>query len=642
MVDKTVKIESVFEKTVGAEDEEIYISGYASTTAVDRAGDTIPTSVWEEGIRNFLKNPVVLAFHDHTKPVGRVIDSRVDKDKGLWVKARISKAAGEVYNLIKDGVITAFSVSIRVLDAEYNALADIFVIKKVELLELSTVSVPCNQDTLFSLAKSFKSEDEYKLFKMQFASGSTDTKESLPTNDANSLTKKEFKMDEREVQALLAAAVEKAAKEAAEKALAERDAAEKAAKEEAAKAAQQEEAIAKQVAAAIALVKPTETGAEKLLAEVTKRFEDESKKSSELLAGLEATLKEKSEELLAMQKSKMSFTDNKSEVKYEDKEKAVLLAAITGKSIENTKFGKQLLEKAGAHQASATWELEVSTNMEAEVRRRLVVAPIIRSISMKTNVMTMPVNPEAGYGTWITNAQFGTTNSPGASQTHQLKEITLNAYKIATMEYLAYEEEEDSLIVLTPIIRDAMVRRLAKGVDKAFLLGAGSGGDPVKGLSIYDATSVVTPTNTGAASVANMRSLRKDLGAWGLEPGEVTFIVSTDIYYDLLDDTTFQTMDKVGSAATLLTGQVGMIGNSPVLVSGEFPTKAGGAATASTNIGAIAVAAGNFLVGNQRGLRFDTQDLVETQRKVLVSSLRTGMTQVTTNMGQGVSTLRWS
>ena len=106
-------------------------------------------------------------------------------------------------------------------------------------------------------------------------------------------------------------------------------------------------------------------------------------------------------------------------------------------------------------------------------------------------------------------------------------------------------------------------------------------------------------------------------------------------------------MDKVGVQATLLTGQVGMIGNSPVIVSGEFPVKAGGAATASTNIGAFALAAANFMVGNERGLRFDTQDMVETQRKVLVASLRTGLVQLTTVYGglsaqMGVSTLRWS
>jgi HK97 family phage major capsid protein len=261
---------------------------------------------------------------------------------------------------------------------------------------------------------------------------------------------------------------------------------------------------------------------------------------------------------------------------------------------------------------------------------------------MQTNVMTIPVNPEAGLATWMANSSFGTTASPGAAQVHQLKEITLNAYKVATMEYLAYEEEEDALLVLLPIIRDAMIRRVARAVDKAFALGAGSGADPVKGMSLYDATSVVTPTSTGAATIANLRALRKDLGYWGLDPAELVYVVSTEIYYDLLEDTSFQTMNQVGVQATLLTGQVGSLGNTPVLVSDAFPTKTGGTASATTNIGAFCIAPANFIAGNQRGLRFDTQDLVETQRKVLVASLRTGMTQLSTVNGMGISTLRWS
>jgi hypothetical protein len=251
--------------------------------------------------------------------------------------------------------------------------------------------------------------------------------------------------------------------------------------------------------------------------------------------------------------------------------------------------------------------------------------------------MTIPVNPEAGTATWIANTAFGTSTSAGAVGTHQLKEITLNAYKLATLEYLNFEEEEDSLLVLTPIIRDAMVRRLARSVDKAYLIGGG--GFPGTGLAAYAAAGTatsLTATATGSTSVATLRNLRKGLGAWGLDPAELVYIVSTEVYYDLLDDTTFQTMNQVGPQATLLTGQVGQIGNSPVLVSAEFASKAASA------VGAIAVAPGNFLAGNQRGIRFDTQDMVETQRKAIVASLRTGLTQISTNLGQGVTKLTWS
>lgn len=625
--------------------ESIYIEGYASTNDVDRAGDIVPKSVWEEGIKNYLKNPIILAQHDHDDPIGRMTDYKID-DKGLWVKARIS-AAAEVFNLIKDEVLTAFSIGFRILDAEYNSATELFVVKELELLEISVVSVPCNQNTIFNLSKAFDNTEDYAKFKAQFAPKGESAKGLESPTGNKSTTSKEWKMDPKEMEIMLANAAKAAAEEATKAVLAQQ-AAEKAAAEKAAK--EQAEFDARVKAAVAAQITVGESGAEKLLKDIEKRFEDQQATSTKMLEDLQAALKEKAAELETIQRSKMQFSNGNTEaVSYAEKEKAVLLAKIKGIAIEDTKFGKELATKAlgagsatGAHLPTQTWEHEVSLNMESEIRRRLVVAALINPIQMRTNVMTIPVNPEAGFATWVTNAQFGTTASAGAAQTHQLKEVTLNAYKVATTEYMAYEEEEDSLIALLPIVRDAMVRRVAKAVDKAFLLGAGAGADPVKGFAIYDATSAVTPTNTGVATIANLRSLRQDLGVWGLTQSDMVYVVSTDIYYNLLDDTLFQTMDKVGPQATLLTGQIGMIGQSPVLVSDAFPTKAGGAATASTNIGAIAVAPANFIAGSQRGLRFDTQELVETQRRVMVASLRTGMTQLSTVNGMGVSALRWS
>ena len=613
----------------------VTIEGYASTNDADRQGDVVPTSVWEKGMQNYLKNPVILAYHDHSEPVGRMVEHRID-GKGLWIKARISAAASEVFNLVKDGVLTAFSIGFRIVDAEYNSAAELFVVKELELHEISVVSVPANQNTLFSLSKAFDTAEEFKSFKMQFAPNSESAKGLESSTEASSEVKKEMEMDPKQLEQMLADAASKAA-EATAKAIADKQAKELAEKAAAEKA--QAELDAK-VKAAVASISTGDTGAERLLAEVEKRLEKAEESSKSVIAGLEASLKEKAAEIEAITKSKMSFQEAKDGMSYADKEKAVLLAKMAGKSIEGTKTGRAYAEKYGAHVPSATWETEVSLNLESEVRRRLVVAPVFRNIAMQTNVMTIPVNPEAGTATWVTNAEFGAAPatlgaagaSAGGNATHALKEITLNAYKLATNEYTAYEEEEDALLALMPIIRDGMIRRVARAVDKAFLLGAGSGSDPVKGLANW-ATNTTAAGNTVAAgmTVAKMRALRQGLGAWGLDPAEVVYIVNTDTYYQLLEDTVFQTMNQVGTQATLLTGQIGQIGGSPVLVSAEFASPANGA------VGAICLNPGNFIVGNQRGLRIDTQELVETQRRVMVASLRTGMTRVTTNLGNAVT-----
>ncbi len=632
---KLLYVDAVFSKELKEDDEgiqSVMIEGYASTNDIDRSSDVVSADVWETGLENYLKNPIILAYHDYQQPIGRMVEHKID-NRGLWIKARISSAAEDIFKLVKDGILTAFSIGFRVLDAEYNQALDVFLIKEVELHEISVVPVPCNQNTLFSLSKAFDTAEDYNSYKMLFAAKDAQSKELETPAVSDSKTKKEWNMSPEEIQAQIA----KAAQEAAEKALAaDREARAKAEKEAAEKAAA-DAALEAKIKEAVS-VTVGQSGTEKLVAELEKRFNEQNAEAKKSIEDLLAVVKEKTDEIAALQKSKMSFSDKSApgDASYADKEKAVLLSKMSGKSISDTRFGRSLIEKVGPHQASSTWELEVSLRMEEEVRRRLVVSPIMRQVSMQTNVMTMPLNPEAGYGTWVTNAQFGTTSSSGATATHQLKEITLNAYKVATREYMNYEEEEDSLIVLMPIVRDAMIRRVAKSVDKAFLLGAGAGADPVKGLATYDAASAVTSAIANKATVDNMVALRRDLGAWGLNPAEVTYIVSTDVYYDLLEDANFRSMDKVDSAATLITGQIGSIANSPVLVSAEFEAKA------ATKVGAIAVATSNFIVGNQRGLRIDTQDLVETQQKVMVASLRTGMTQLTTNLGDAVSAFRWT
>lgn len=655
MTNKVLKLNSAFSivksdlPTASDPIDSIFIEGYASTTDVDRAGDVVPKDVWEKGLENYLKNPIILSQHDHDDPIGRMVEHKISS-KGLWIRARIS-AAAEVFNLIKDGVLTAFSIGFMIKDAEYNSAANVFVVKELELTEISVVSVPCNQNTVFSIAKAFGDEAEYAEFKKQFVPSSGSAKGLEPNEAAKSAPQKEFNMNPEELKQMLADTAKSAA-EAATKAFVDAQAVEKAKAEAAIKESAEFDARVK--SAVEAQVKTLDTGAERLLADVAKRFEDQANTTRSTLEGLEASLKEKAAELEAMQKSKMTFVQGQDngQAPYADVEKAILLSKISGKSITETTFGKELVTKyAGtqpsAHLPNSTWDTQVSLNMEAEVRRKLVIANTLNSIAMNQPVMKIPVNPEAGYGTWVTTAQYGTTNSSGATGSHQLTDITLSAYKLATREYLAFEEDEDSLIAILPIVRDALIRRNAKSLDKAFIMGAGSGADPVAGLATYSAVSAGTTfvsiaTGFGTTATTPLRQARKNLGAWGLDPSALVYVVSTELYFALMDDPLFQTMDKVGAAATILTGQVGQVGGTPVLVSGEFLTAAAGANNALTNLAGMVYAPANFVVGNQRGLRLDTQDLVESQQKVLVSSLRTGMTRLTSNLGSAVHAIRYT
>lgn len=590
------------------DDQPLKIVGYANTTTKDRANDVIPDSAWQgEALTNYKKNPIILAFHDHSRPIGMCDEATVDS-KGLKVVATISKAAGEVYDLIKDGILKAFSVGFIVKDADWDPKSDIFVIKDLELLEISVVSVPCNQDSTFSLAKAF-SDEELAEFKKSFITTedtSTEQLENSPITDE----KTELNMDKEQLEQLVTAAAQAAAKSAAELA----------------------------TAATLKNVEVGQSGAEKLLADVEARFAAQEEKGLKAIEDLRGELKDKAAELEALQKSKMQFDEKAlaDKITIGEKEAAFLLAKITGKSIKDTKLFENIVQKYGAHVASADWENVVSTNMQEDIRRKLVIAPLFTTLSMNAPVIKMPLNPEAGYATWVTAGSYMTTASSGTAATHSLGELTISAYKLATKEFLGVEEEDDSIIPLLPIVRNAMVRRMAKAEDKALLLGAGTGADPLKGITKYATAIDTTTTTTAKVTAATLTALRRNLGVWGLTPSDLVYIVSTEAYYDLLDDTNFLTMDKAGTKATLFNGTIGFVGGTPVIVTGELPTKAVG------TYNAICLNASNFLLGRYKNLMVESDYFVESQQKILVATERLGFLQVTTANGAAVACNKWS
>ena len=173
--------------------KDFKIAGYANTIDKDRTGDIVLPDAWVKGIDNFRRNPILLYQHDHNKPIGRVKNITVDK-KGIFVEATVSTAAETqhgVKTLIEDGVLKSFSVGFKIKDADYDRMSDAFTIKDVELLEISVVSVPANQNSLFSVRKSFEEDGDYESFKKQFIEDLEVKSEELKVEDTDELEVKE-------------------------------------------------------------------------------------------------------------------------------------------------------------------------------------------------------------------------------------------------------------------------------------------------------------------------------------------------------------------------------------------------------------------------------------------------------------------
>ena len=647
------------------EGEDIVIRGMASTTDKDRMGDIIEADAWKGGLANYRKNPVILFNHDHNEPIGRA-KSIKPVDNGLELEARISKAAGKIVGLIKDGVLGAFSVGFMVKDADYDSDSRTFFIKKAELLEVSVVSIPANQSATFSIKKSFDSVEEYedyvKSFSVDLASGqlADDSDDDAASNTPEGLnTETKFQeniMDESQIQEMM----KEMAKEFKTQIKLER-AEEKAAEEQARKA--EEEAAAKRQEEEARISAVVKSGAEELVRDLTEKFSEKEANFEEILNTFKTELQEKSEEIEKMRQSRYVFSDRASsknflEERAEDIVDAHILGTITRKGW-NTAFGKDLMEKAtnantGVQAPSSTeenFETIVSTTLERDIELELVLAPLFRTIQMNAASMVIPTMPDAGYAEFLTANAAGSgagtafkgnledrSGSPGANSGVTLGSKVLTVEKLVSKSFIADETEEDAILPILPLIRESMTRAHARAIEHSLLLG-GQANDLISsqynGL-VKIAEDDITPLDLGSpglsVSASNLLDLRQAMGKYGRRPGDVVYVVSLDAYYDLLDDAEFQNINEVGSEmATKVTGQIGQVYGSPVIVCDEFPSRTNG------NPFAVAVNPRHFVMPILRGMTVETDRDVENQRRVLVSTQRRGFDQIFTAAGQVVS-----
>lgn len=611
-MNKKFEINSLFDVVEkDAKADVLTIKGYANTVSKDRSGDVIVAEAWTKGgMDDYLKNPIILAFHDYSRPVGTTVDYNVT-DKGLEIVAEISKAAGEVYNLIKDGVLKTFSVGFSIKDADYEKEDDTFYIKDLSLYEISVVSVPANQDSTFSLAKSFENVDEYKSFKDSFSKveekAELQKEEKEPSQD-NIL--KEINMDKKELEAMMAksaiAALDSYKAEVAEKA-------EKAAAE-----------------AQLKSIEMGKTQAEKTAEALEAKIKADGDNYAKSITEMSDELKAAKDEMAAMAKSKMQFSEAGADAPTSDElNEAFITAKILGKSIDNTEVGKKLIEKSTRF-SDADWETTWNSKIFTGIQNRVVVEPIFNTIAMNARVMNFPFNPDTGMdATWVASSALndgdnvGTAfndTSSGATQKHALTEVTLTASKLATREYIGYEEEEDALIPVAGMIRDAIIRRMARTSD-ASILGTGIVA-PFTELEELAGGNAGNSVTTGSASdlltVAEILTARKNMGQWGMNPSDLTVFLSQAAYYGLLDAAEVVTVDKYGDNATIKAGELGKLWGMSLVVSDAFKDAGAGEAQG------IIVNPNNYLVGNYRNMTIETATDVVAQQKALVATRRFG------------------
>ena len=603
-----------------SEEEVLYIEGFASTDTVDRDNDIIPMSSWADpdAIKNYLKNPIVLAHHKRDMPVG-TCEYLEAKDGGLFVKVKLVKSVNsEIYSAVKNGILKTFSVGFRLNVLEYDEELDSFILTKVELTEISIVSIPCNPDATFAVIKSLTSKQNQEKRKMPEAK----------QDELKQAVQAELDRIEAEKTAALAAKQ---------------------------KQEQEQATVAQLIAEQVKTATAEQTT--KLLADIKAALGDEQKSLSDVIKQFKEDIDANKEAVIAAQNSKMEHPVNSATkagpVSDAEKGYAVLLGIITKKDTFSTKLGAELKQKAagfnganaavhipGSHTVNAAeWETTFVTDLWYDVRRELVIEPMFRAISMTSAVMKMPVVPEQGYASYIAVDALKTVNSTAAVNSgNRPLEITLTAHKLSAADLVGEEETEDTIIAILPLIRDNLVRRMARSSDRSLLRGVGAtAADPIKGLAQYaiDNSKETTLSIGGGDKLTalKLQQTRRLLGVYGTRPSDVVYIVSTEGYYDLLEDPDMRKYFDVGpDKATILKGEVANVNGSRIVVSDEWASKGVGATAA------VVVNMRNYLIGNLRGLTVKTDNRIDLDGTLIVATRRFGMTEMEAG---GVAAINW-
>jgi len=421
--------------------------------------------------------------------------------------------------------------------------------------------------------------------------------------------------------------------------IAMKQAEQKAAEEAQAKAAQEaEEAKALEAQSIKTVVNSgVAEGVEKLMADVEAKLNEKEANIQEVVKTFEKDLQEKNAEIEAMRNSKRQFSDradgNNISKWGQDFMTAKMIGTITGKGY-NTRFAQDLAEKAGVDyttEASGI-DTEVSNLIEKEIQNELRVANLFREIPVngKTTVLPVQMDGNVNGATWNSNTDtagnFHGTNSASAGEGYKVSKATMTADRLISTTFLDNDIDEDVLINIMPMLVEGVARSHGKAVEYAILNGNGGDISGLKGLSASAGTVANTLSSAAATTTAAATDLldaRRSMGRYGLNPSDITYIVSQDIYYDLLKDGDFQTIDEVGSdLAVRVTGTVGAVFGSPVVVSENFET-------AGANVaGAYAVYNKGFVIPRLRGVSVEQDYEVLQQRRVLVASQNLGFTRV--------------
>jgi len=290
----------------------------------------------------------------------------------------------------------------------------------------------------------------------------------------------------------------------------------------------------------------------------------------------------------------------------------------------------------------------IPTSLSAElldrVRLELMVGNLHRKVNMPTNPFQFPIVSSDAKGYLVSEANNVGGSSPTSPGTGG---ITLTAKKIGARTEFSEELNEDSIVPILPFLKENLVIALSSAIEDAIINGDDSAShmdsdvtaseDARKSWKGYrKLCQAGAKVDASSLTVEIIRTMRKKMGKYGVIPSRLALITGIAGYSSLLglkDSSGNQavlTVDKYGSNATVLSGELGKVDGIPVIVSEyvrENLNASGvydGTTTNKTVI--ILVFTPGLIIGDRRKVTVKTDFDIVKDQQVMVATQRIAFT----------------
>ncbi len=298
-----------------------------------------------------------------------------------------------------------------------------------------------------------------------------------------------------------------------------------------------------------------------------------------------------------------------------------------------------------------------SAELWRQARLENVILPLFRAVEMPGNPYELPIegaDPTVYYVSETADEADLTLGSGNPIPDSKIGsgKVTLAAKKLALRVGFSAELAEDSIVPVLSMYREQAMRALANAIDSVILNGdteTGATGninsddaappanatylafDGLRKLPLVTTTANAVDAG-GAPTLALLRQARFAMAhRYSVNPASLAWIVDGGTYAKLLALSEFLTMDKAGALATALTGQIGFVDGTPVLVSAEMPlTMADGKVDAAGNSKgqAVCVYRPGWIVGYRRRIAASVDYLPYYDAYQMTATVRLGLARL--------------